>query len=78
MNSNLAVQLRRIVAPESPLLVGTVFAHNPDQTSTVILSGGGVVRARGTSVAVGNRAWVRDGEVRGEAPELDAVTLVIY
>lgn len=70
--------LKALIAPEDPLWVGTVQSHNADGTSTVLLPGGGLIRPRGQGVAVGARAFVRGGEVRGEAPALDAVTLVVY
>lgn len=77
---NLFARLQSLL-PEPPLLIGDVLAHNADGTSTVSLitqaSGGQVapglatgtlVRARGTQVAVGARAFVRAGVVESEAP----------
>lgn len=77
MASNSFVELRRLLAPEAPLWVGTVLFHNPDGTSTIELPGGGILRVRGQGVAVGDNAFVQGGEVRGEAPALDSITIVI-
>lgn len=55
--------------PAPALLVLEVEAHHADGTSSVVLpGGGGTLRVRGTSVAVGDFAFVRDGVVEGEAP----------
>lgn len=50
-----------------PRLCGTVTAHHGDGSSSVELLGGGVLRVRGTEVAVGHRAFVQDGKLDGEA-----------
>jgi len=63
--------------PTDPTIVADVTAHNPDGTSTVETLGGGVMRARGQSVAVGLKAYVRAGEVVGEAPDLPAYEVTI-
>lgn len=67
--ANLWANWRKLV-PAAPLLAGDVIAHNADGTSTIQLGGGGTVRARGTQVTVGSRAFVRGGIVEGEAPDL--------
>lgn len=56
--------LRALTAGE-PRLGGTVTAHHSDGSSTVELLGGGVVRVRGTEVAVGQRAFVQGGKLDG-------------
>lgn len=63
--------------PSSPLLVATVAAVNGDGTSTVTFPGGGQQRVRGTVVGVGNQAFVQDGEIRGQAPALTAITIEV-
>jgi hypothetical protein len=79
MAGNAFAALKALVAAPTPLWVGTVVAHNgEDGTSTLTLPGGAVIRARGQSVAVGGKAFVQGGEVRGEAPALNTVTLVVY
>ncbi len=56
--------------PDAPLRIGTVTAHNADLTSTITLLSGAVISARGIGVAVGLKAYVRDGIIEGEAPNL--------
>lgn len=58
-----------------PLLqVADVAAVNGDGTVTVTLPGGGVLRVRGTA-SVGDRVFVKDGKIDGEAPELPFVAI---
>jgi len=56
--------------PQDPLLVGDVIAHNIDGTSTVQLLDGRELRVRGQTVAVGQKAFIQGGEIRGQAPNL--------
>lgn len=58
--------------PARPLLVGQVVAA-AGGVATVELPGGGTVQARGDAV-VGQRVWVRDGAIDGEAPALTYVS----
>lgn len=58
-----------------PLLVGEVISHDGGDTSTVELPGGGRLRVRGQSVAIGSNAFVRSGRIEGGAPGLAAVTI---
>ncbi len=51
--------------------------HNSDGTSLVQLPGGGIIRARGQGVAVGGKAFVQGGEIRGDAPDLTDVTVEV-
>lgn len=80
MSTNLYQRLRAILPP-SPTLIAEVLAHNADGTSTLRLptglgqdtyavgvAVGAVFTARGTSVAVGLYAYVRDGVVQAQAP----------
>lgn len=60
--------------PESPLLLGTVAAHHADGTVTVTLLDGGILRVAGSG-AVGDRVFVRDGKVTGDAPALPAIDI---
>lgn len=65
------------LVPRDALLVGEVTNHNSDGTSLIQLPGGGIIRARGQGVAVGLKAFIQAGEVKGEAPELADVTIDI-
>ena len=57
----------------APRQLGDVTAQHADDTSTVTLVEGGTLRVRGTSVAVGDRAFVVDGRIVGPAPTLPVV-----
>jgi len=64
--------------PRAPLYVGVVIEHHPDGTSTVQLpGGGGLMRARGQGVAVGDRAFVQEGEIKGAAPVLTDLVIEV-
>lgn len=63
--------------PRDPLLVAQVAAHNTDGTSTVQFPNGSQLHVRGQGVAVGAFAFIRGGEVRGEAPATAPVTLEV-
>lgn len=89
MSTNAYVRLRRLLPP-SPVWVGKVLAHYSDDTSLVelptnegavgVASGlavGSRVRVRGTTVAVGQRAFIRDGVIETQAPSGDPVEHVI-
>lgn len=64
---NLYEQFRQLI-PEPPLQAGTVVAA-ASGIVTVALPGGGQIRARG-SAAIGQKVFVRDGVIEGEAPNL--------
>lgn len=63
------------IFPDAPLQVGTVTASD-GAVATVTLPGGGVLRARGDA-PVGQRVFVRDGLIEGDAPSLPIVVLEI-
>ena len=56
-------------------MVAEVIAHNADGTSTVSFPNGSTLKVLGQSVAVSDYAFIRDGEIRGEAPATTPVTL---
>lgn len=70
-------KLLKQLLPDAPLLIGTVDAHIGGDQSAITLMGGGQIVARGQSVAVGQKAFVRNGIVEGQAPNLDGVTIEI-
>lgn len=55
--------------PSSQKIHVTVAAHLGTQ-SQVTTNSGNSFMADGTSVAVGQKAWVQDGRITGAAPEL--------
>jgi len=58
--------------PARPLQVGTVVSVAGD-VATVELPGGGRIQARGTALD-GDRVFVRDGLIEGEAPNLTYIS----
>ena len=58
------------ITAESPTLIGTVLSHTADGYSMVEMPGGGVVKAKGVSVEVSKKAFIKNAEVIGAAPEL--------
>ena len=53
------------------MVIVTVAAVGTDGTSTVTTAAGGTLRVLGDSVAVGDKAYVRDGVIIGEAPNMN-------
>lgn len=90
MSTNLFARLQRILPP-SPVLIGEVIDINEaEDYSTVELltrqgtneyapgiATGSRIRARGTFVPVGQRAFVRDGVVETRAPDGDILDLAV-
>jgi len=74
--SNLFRYLRERM-PAPALQIATVMAVNADNTSTVQYPDGTQQRARGTAVAVGQPAFVRNGVVEGLAPARSATVIEI-
>lgn len=71
---NLYEQFRRLL-PDAPLQVGTVTQAGT-QVVIVELPGGGKLKARG-SASLGQRVFVRDGVIEGQAPSLSTEVLDI-
>lgn len=70
---NIWTQFKSIIAGD-PLLIGTVTAIDTDaQTSRIELLEGGQVTVRGTSVAVGAKAFIRGSLLESPAPNLPTV-----
>lgn len=63
--------------PSDPLLVAEVVSHDSGGASTVEFPNGSRLKVRGQGVAVGNYAFIRGGEIRGEAPPVVPVTLEV-
>ena len=57
--------------PARPLQVGTVAAVDGD-VATITMPGSGTLQARGQAT-VGQRVFVRDGVIEGDAPTLTYV-----
>ena len=63
------------IFPPAPLQVGTVTAVS-GSACTVQLPGGGVLQVRGDA-SVGQRVFLRDGVIEGQAPDLPVVVIEI-
>jgi hypothetical protein len=64
--------------PEPITQVATVQSIDlTAEQSLVQLPGGALQRVTGTSVGVGQKAFVRDGAIEGPAPALEGVDIVI-
>jgi hypothetical protein len=64
----------RGLLPRAPLLLVEVISHDTDGSSIVQLPGtASQFKARGTGVAEGAFAFVRDGVIEGEAPAVSTI-----
>lgn len=75
MTTNLYRQLRELL-PEPALSVATVVAEHADGSTTVQYPGGSQQRVRGVS-DVGQRVFVRSGQIEGVAPSLTSITIEV-
>lgn len=71
MSSNPYARFLALLPPK-PWMVATVSAVDGD-VARLTLDGGGQLQARG-QVAVGDRVFVRDGVIEGEAPNLTYIS----
>lgn len=76
MTTNLVSYIRSLV-PQSAPLIGEVIAIGVDNTSIVRFPDGTEQSVRGTSVAVGEPAFVRDGVIEMRAPAYTATVIEI-
>ena len=72
---NLWQQFKALL-PDTPFVVGKVTVRNGDGSLTVTTLDGGQLRASG-SASVGDRVFVRDGQVTGQAPDLPTIDIEI-
>lgn len=71
---NLLAEFKSLL-PGAPLLAGEVTAI-ADNIATIELPDGATLTARGTTT-VGQRVFVRDGVIEGQAPTLTTVLIEI-
>ena len=69
MATNPWARFRRLV-PSAPMVIVTVASVATDGTSMVTTAAGGSLRVFGDTVAAGNKAYIRDGIIIGEAPNM--------
>lgn len=60
--------------PSKRPIIGTVQEHYLDGTSLILSLDGQTIKARGTGVPVGLRAYVEEGEVISQVPTLPSTT----
>lgn len=63
--------------PKDELAVGQVITQYADGTSLLEMPAGGQVIVRGTTVAVGKNAFIQQGEIKGEAPNLNVIEIEV-
>lgn len=68
MTNNAFTQFQALI-PKSITVVVTIDAINADGTSTATTLAGTTVRVTGDSVAVGSKAFVKDGAIVRKAPD---------
>ena len=69
MALNALSRLRRLI-PQSPLIIVEVISIGTDGTSMVETAAGNRMRAIGTKVQAGKKAWLKDGVIAEEAPNM--------
>lgn len=67
--TNIWQQFRALI-PEGARVVATIKKHNGNGTCQAELRDGSVITVKGESVSVGEKAFIKDGEIRGIAPDL--------
>lgn len=67
--TNIWQQFKALI-PEGVRSVVAITVHNGNGTSQATLRDGSVITVKGESVAVGEKAFIQDGEVKGTAPGL--------
>lgn len=65
----------RSLLPADPLLIGTLSAQNGN-TATMTLLGGGIMNVRGVGT-VGEKYYIRSGQIQGEAPDMPVSEIII-
>lgn len=65
------------LTPEAPLLIAQIVSHNADGTSSAQLPDDSIIRAQGQSIAIGQKAFIRDGRIEGQAPELQIFNVAV-
>lgn len=63
--------------PKTSLIVAQVVLINGDGSSTVTDAAGNTFRVIGDTVAVGTKAFIQDGMIVGDAPNLSSYTVEV-
>lgn len=76
MTNNAYSQFQNLI-PKSATTVVTITAINADGTSTCTTLSGTVIRVAGDSVAAGQKAYIKDGAILRQAPNLPITEVTI-
>lgn len=62
----------------SPTWIGTVTQHVGSNYSDVqLINGGSLMRVKGQSIAIGQRCYIKDGEITGPAPNILVTDILV-
>ena len=67
--TNIWQQFKALL-PDGVRVVATITANNGNGTSQAELRDGSVITIKGESIGVGEKAFIKDGEIKGAAPGL--------
>ena len=67
----------RKLFPDAPLLIGRVLTHTSAGLSLIELPQGGQILARGTQVPTGQMAYIKAGQVQGQAQNIIPVEVTV-
>ena len=67
--TNIWQQFKALI-PEGMRVIATITANNGNGTSQATLRDGSVITVKGDSIATGQKAFIKDGEIKGTAPSL--------
>ena len=67
--TNIWQQFKALI-PEGVRIVATITANNGNGTSQTKLRDGSVITVKGESISAGQKAFIKDGEIKGTAPSL--------
>lgn len=60
----------KALIPEGVRIVATITANNGNGTSQATLRDGSIITVKGESVSLGQKAFIKDREIKGIAPDL--------
>lgn len=67
--TNIWQQFKALL-PKGVRIVATISANNGNGTSQAKLRDGSIITVKGDSIATGQKAFIKDGEIKGTAPSL--------
>lgn len=76
MNTNLYRQFLELL-PKQPTLAGEITAIQGDGRAVILLPGGGYILAPAEGRQVGEKVFVKDGVITGQAPDLPIMDIAV-